>query len=541
MPFCRICGAVLDAGARFCRLCGTTVELQDQTFAAPSQPLTQPRPIDRFMQNLNTPSQTLTYFSLSERAIEYVLLPVLLLTVLAVKLWLSLQYRMSIWDTYVYLANARGFLMGRSPNDTYHFFELLRPPLLPYMIALVWGVTGISYDVAALIQPIFTVASAFAFFLLLKEMFGLKPAFIGSLFLLVAPEVFFWTNQILVHAEVLFFMITAYYFLWRGIHGKGRYSLQLAAGAVALATLTRYTIVLFVPVLLLVLLPVLVVSYRNQRRYSWIDVGSMALVFLFVWAPWLAWNYMYTKDPLASVFAGVQFLSGSVEPWYFYIVNMSELLTIPGCILLLVGLIDWKTIRDKARLFLLLWLLVFFAFSSLIQHKEIRYILDYAPPLIAFATLGVCRIIGRLPSKAKILGWILVVLWLTASFYPAVNNSLSDARQMEAGYGSYGEFVAVASWVVANTNRTTIGATDIPTALSFQTDRNYYSLEYLINTAQDRRMTVDQLMSEVGVKFVVVRTISGYAQNFTHDPNNTLVKRFPTYLVYMFNCLNCTK
>jgi len=493
------------------------------------------------MQNLNTPNQTFAYFHLSERVIEYVLLPALLLTVLAVKVWLSLQYRMSIWDAYVYLANAQGFLMGRTPNDPYHFFELLRPPLVPYIIALVWAVTGVSYNAAALIQPIFTVASAFVFFLLLKEMFGLKPAFIGSLLLLVAPEIFFWTNQILVHGEVLFFMITAYYFLWRGVHGRGRYSLQLAAGAVALATLTRYTIVLFVPVFLLILLPVLVVSYRRRKEYSWIDVGVMGLIFLLVWMPWLAWNYMYTMNTLASVLAGVQFLSGNVEPWYFYIVNMSELLTIPGCILLLVGLVDWKTIRDKARLFLLLWLVVFFAFSSLIQHKEIRYILDYAPPLVAFATLGVCRIIGRLPSKTKILGWILVALWLTASFYPAVNNSLSDARYMEVSYGSYGEFMTVAGWVVANTNSTTIGATDIPTALSFQTDRNFYSLEYLTNTAQDRGMTKDQLMSDVGVTFVVVTTNSDYAGSFTHDPNVILAKRFPTYLVYTFNCLNCTK
>ncbi|HKM51076.1 MAG TPA: glycosyltransferase family 39 protein [Candidatus Bathyarchaeia archaeon] len=478
---------------------------------------------------------------MSERVIEYVILPALLLTVLAVKIWLSLQYRMSIWDAYAYLANAQGFLMGRSPNDPYHFFELLRPPLLPCIIALVWTVTGISYNAAALIQPIFTVASAFVFFLLLKEMFGLKPAFIGSMLLLVAPEIFFWTNQILVHAEVLFFMIIAYYFLWRGVNGKGRYSLQLAGGAVALATLARYTIVLFVPVFILLLLPVLVVSYRNQRRYSWIDVGGMALVFLLVWMPWLAWNYMYTLNPLESVLAGAQFISGSAEPWYFYIANMSALLTIPGCILLLFGLIDGKTIRDKARLFLLLWLVVFFAFSSLIQHKEIRYILDYAPPLVAFATLGVCKIIGRLPSKTKILGWILVVLWLTACFYPAVNNSLSDARYTEASYGSYGEFMTVAGWVVVNTNSTTIGATDIPTALSFQTDRDYYSLEYLTNTAQDRGMTVDQLMSDVGVKYVVVTTISDYAGSFAHDPNVILAKRFPTYLVYTFNCLNCTK
>jgi 4-amino-4-deoxy-L-arabinose transferase-like glycosyltransferase len=448
---------------------------------------------------------------------------------------------MSIWDAYVYLANARVFLMGGGPYDPYRFFELLRPPLFPYTIALVWTFTGVSYYAAAFIQPILTVASAVVFFLWLKDMFGLKPAFVGSLLLLVAPEIFFWTNQILVHGEVMFFMVTAVYFLWRGIHVGGRYDLPLAGGALALATLTRYTVLLLVPVFLVIMLLVLVAWYRRGGRLRWVEVAFMALAFLLVWVPWLDWNYMYTQNPLASLLAGMEFISGTPEPWYYYIVNMPGLLTIPGSILLLVGLIDWRTIRDKGRLILLFWLVVFFGFSSLIQHKETRYIIDFAPPLVAFATLGVCRIETRLPSKMKILGWVLVGLWLTASFYPAVNNSLADARYMEASYGSYDEFMTVAAWVVANTNRTTIGATDIPTALSFQTDRDFYSLEYLTNAAQDRGMTVDQLMSDVGVKFIILTIVSDYAQNLAHDPNVSLVKRSPTYLIYMFNCLNCAK
>lgn len=535
MPFCRICGAALDSGARFCRLCGTSIEPQSQSVA-----LAQPGPISQFNQNRYSQKQVFRDFRLSESQIEILLFPGALLLVLIVKLWLSLQYRISIWDSYVYLLNARTFFFAR-PLSQSSFFELLRPPAFPYIISLIWHFTGVSYFAAAYISPIYTIASAFIFYLLLKKMFGLKPAFVGGLLLAIAPEVFLWTNQILVHGEVLFFIVAAVYFLWRGIQNNDKYSLPLAGGALALATLTRYTILLLVPVFLVILIVFFFESSRKRLKYPWANVCSMALVFVIAWIPWLIWNYQVAGNPLASLLAGLQFISGSAEPWYFFIVNMPLLLTVPGCALLVIGLIDSKTVKDRGRLVLLFWLATFFIFSSIIQHKETRYIIDFAPPLVAFATLGICRIEAKLPSRTKIVAWILIAIWLSATFYPAVSSSFVDAKNRELDYGSYGEFVTLSNWVIANTNKTTIAATDIPTALSFQTDRYFYSIEYLLSAAQERRMPVNQLMSDVGVKILIIRKLSDYETMFAHNPSATPAKQFPSYLVYTFNCLNCTK
>jgi len=203
-------------------------------------------------------------FIMNQRTIERVIVPAMLLAILAVKLWLSLQYRLAIWDGYSYLANAHAFLLGRSP-DPYHFFELFRPPFLPYVISLIWRVTGENYDVATLVQPTFTVAAGYVLFLLLKEMFNLKSAVVASLLLSVAPTVFYWTNQILEGGVAMFFLTLAMYLLWLGIE-RNEHFLPLSAAALALGTLSRYTTLVLLPVFPIMLL-VLWMAYRKTRRF----------------------------------------------------------------------------------------------------------------------------------------------------------------------------------------------------------------------------------------------------------------------------------
>jgi len=537
MPFCRICGAALDEGARFCRICGTPLEPNQPPIPQP-QPSSENRQSNQLVSYRKPSNQTLSHFQLNERVVQYVVVPILLLAILAVKIWLALQYRMQTWDAYSYLSNARTFYLLR-PLDAYHFFEILRPPAFPFIISLVWRITGESYAAAAVLNPIFAVGGAYVFFLLLKNMFGLKEGVVGSLLLMASLEVFVWTNQILVHGVGMFFMILSVYIFWLAIAGRGTYYFPLAGVALALAALTRYTLAILIPVFPIMLL-VLWFSSRAKSRthFPWKSLGLMVLGFVLPWAPWLAWNYLNAGNPLASVLAGAEFVSGNAEPWYFYIVNMPLLLTIPGSILLLVGLIDKKTLHDKGNLILFLWLTIFFAFSSIIQHKEARYLIDYAPPLVAFATLGVCRIESRLPSKTRMVAWILVALWISAAFYPAFTSSLTDAN--DQSYGS-DAFMAAAAWVDSNTNQTTIGISESPTAFSYQTDRLFYNLDLVNGIAQSEGISPDQLMHEIGIRIAVVSADTAQDHSFHTDPNYALVEQFSPYQIYMFNCQNCTK
>lgn len=533
---CHSCGARLQSSSI------STVVPKKMT-PSPPVPIEQaPRIIGAEFRRRTTGATSLEYSFrsiLNQRTIERVIIPALLVAILAVKLWLSLQYRLALWDGYAYLANARAFLLDRPP-DPYHFFELLRPPFVPYLISLIWRVTGENYDVATLVQPTFTVAAAYVLFLLLKEMFNLKSAVVGSLLLSVAPTVFYWTNEILVHGVAMFFLTLAIYFLWCGIERDERF-LPFSGAALALGTLSRYTTLFLLPVFPVIML-VLWKAYRKKRKFPWVGFALMVAAFFLLWTPWLYWNYLNEGNPFASLISAYLVGEGtSPGPWYFYIVNVADFLTIPGSILLFIGLADKRTVKDRTRLALLLWLAIFFVFHSILLDKQERFSIEWTPALAAFAGLGFSRIEARLPSKTKILAWTLVGLWLTATLYPAVTYNITAANSQVLQYGSVDEFMSVSNWIVANTSSTTRGATDIPTALAYQTDRSYFGMEYIVGAAQNQGVTVDQFLSTINVTLIVVTTGTGQTLGFQNDPNLTLVKQFPNFDIYLYHCLNCTQ
>ena len=464
----------------------------------------------------------------------------------------------------MYLINARTFLLGRGYSPG---FELFRPPLVPYLISLIWRITGVSYDAATLVQPLFAVAGAYVLFLMLKDMFNLKSAVVGCLLLSVAPIVFQWTDVIEVQCVGMCFLLLVVYMLWLGIRRSERF-LPLAGGALALATLARYTILLLVPVFPLMLLT-LWVGYGKRRKFPWRAIGGAGLVFFLLWLPWLYWNYAnahfynlslsyqlnnytdaYARNPFASVILGSYYIQvGPQGPWYFYIENIPYLLTIPGSILLLIGLVDKKTFENKARLILLLYLAAFFIFSSASAHKELRYSIEWTPPLAAFAALGFSRIEARLPSRTKILAWMFVGLWLATAFYPAVTLSLAVSHAANRQFaGGAEELVEISAWIKANTSGTEGVATDFQPAFNWQSDRYYYScntgvipIPYLEQTGITADKAITTFARQYNITLFVVSLSFAQRYGFTKDPDLTLVKQFPDYRIYSYHPLNYTQ
>jgi hypothetical protein len=472
-----------------------------------------------------------------------VLLLVLLLIVLNVKIWFAFQYRIGIWDGYSYLLNARRFLYGFDP---YIFFEILRPPLVPYLIDLAWSVTGENIYIAEVLQPIFAVAGAGILYSLLRRMFGYKPAFIASLYLLSIPELFVTTNLILVHGEGLFFVTASVYLLWRAIKGEAEFY-PAATGALALATLARYTSLVFVVFFALVLgahyWDPIRVFFRRQKleqvqSYLWVKISL--LVFVAMWIPWLIWNAANVGgNPFASLQAGLLASTPTNTQWYFYIVNMPFFLGIPATALLVIGLVDKKNFRDKARLMLLLWIAVFLISHSALSDRQTRFYIEWAPPLAAFVALGVSRLEERLPSKAKLLGWVLIAIWLGGSYAAAVNSALySSPFSVANQYGfirNYDEFMHVVSWVDAHTNHTTIGATDIGPFLSYYSNRLFYDMSWIAQESDARGITMIQLMKQIGVKIIVIRSDYLNTVNLSKYSDLILFQSFPDYLIFQVN------
>jgi 4-amino-4-deoxy-L-arabinose transferase-like glycosyltransferase len=493
---------------------------------------------------------------LSERFIEQRLFPALLLIIMNVKVWISLQYRIAGWDGYIYLLNARRFLYGYDP---YSYFELLRPPFVPYLISLLWTVTGENYSVAIVLQAIFTAAAGYVMFLLVKEILGVKAALIASLAMLVIPDLFMWTDGLLIHGEGLFFDTVAVYALWRGLHGHPEYY-PVSAFSLALGTLARYTNLALVPAMPMMLLSVywlsrgprkistsslysfLVSTFRrffsrNSRNIFWIWIGIV--VFVATWLPWLAWNQAGAGNPLASLYSGLftaeVFLPPSAyTPIYFYVTSIPAWLGIPGAILLVIGLVDRKTLRDKGLVILLLWMLTFLIFQTVVSNRQTRFYIEWTPALTAFMALGFLKIEQRLPRRTKVLAWALVALTLASSFVIAVNNGFVNAQSQEISIINYDEFNQVVSWIKANTNHTTIGATDLGPYFSYNSNRLFYDMGWIPREAADKNMTVDQTMKWLNVTVIVLTRPYVIKFEVSNDPNLVVVQSFPDYLIFEF-------
>jgi 4-amino-4-deoxy-L-arabinose transferase-like glycosyltransferase len=477
----------------------------------------------------------------SEKFVETRLLPLVLLIVLNVKIWLAFQFPITGWDESIYLLNARRFLMGYDP---YVFFELFRPPAVPYLISIIWSATGENYFVAIALQPILTTLAAGVLYLLIKKMFDYKTASVASVLSLIVPTAFEDTNHVLVYGAVLLFITASFYFLWLAIKERPEYY-PIAALTLALATLTRYTTVALVGVFIII-----VVFNRRKlmSRGSWNAVADFwvwvgVAVFVATWIPWLGWNYVNSGnyDPLASVlnaYVVVRFSEAAagapIGPWYSYVVNMPAYIGWPGCILLAVGLVDIRTIKKGRRPILLLWILPFILFLTYSRINDPRYYIEFTPALAVFAALGATKL-ANLPffaGRKKILAWGLIALYLVAMFNGSLNLSLQTLQGQEA---EAPKLVQLVNWIIAHSNHTDVGATNvIPPYLSYKTNRLFYDVNWIEGESQVLGITSDQYMMKLNVTLIVVTTSYAIDHRLMQQPSFHQYGVVADYVIYRY-------
>jgi hypothetical protein len=375
-------------------------------------------------------------------------------------------------------------------------------------------------------------------------MFNPKTGLVAALFFLSISEVFVDTNLILVQGVGSFFLISTIYFLWRAVKGEPEF-FPLAGGTLALATLVDYTN--------LVLLILLVgggayVWYRWRFRKgegpSLITSATLAwvllavIVFVAILLPWVDWNIANVGGhPLASLQAGL--LSAQIPTSTlggFYLSNLPGLLGIPGLILLILGLADRRTISVKRRRLLVLWIGAYLICLSIIPNRQYAFYIDWSAPLAAFAALGAIRLEGKVPGRSKVLVWCLIALWLGYSYFVAVNASLyaspfSLSKQYD-GVKNYDEFMQVVNWIDANTNHTTIGASDLGPMLSYFSNRLFYNMSWVSGQSNSSGTPIVEYMREIGISLVIVRSTYLSTINFYDYPGLVLVRSFSDYLVF---------
>lgn len=300
-----------------------------------------------------------------------------------------------MWDEPVYLNNAMSHL-----EPTY-FTEDFRFPLLEYIIALTWLITGISVKSAQVLMILFSIGTIILFYLISKFLIKASYLQICATTLFSFSYLFlYWSYRIYSDIGSLFFLFASIYTFFlccsnsENIIQSKNYLCQyksdiliiLSGIATSLAFLMRYSSAISA----LLIAPYLL--YKKKFRYF----ICYAIGNGFVLFPWLLYNLIKYKSPLWDLLAqkGVIDAYTSWQPINIFFGNLilSSFVLIFFLILFLVLYVKDKKLKQNFAinftLIILILSILYYSFG--VNLKLLRYHLMILPfiTLLSFVAIN---------------------------------------------------------------------------------------------------------------------------------------------------------
>ena len=260
-----------------------------------------------------------------------------------------------------------------------------KPPLYYWLVIFSYKLFGVNEFAARLPSAIVGILGVLGVYFLAEIFFKRKTAFLASI-ILATSTVFLILSRACV-TDILLTVSVLYVLLF---FFKERY--LAASAALALATLTKGPIGIFLPVVIIGIY--LILTRRLVTEIKKIPILKALFIFLLLAAPWYFLMYKAHGKDFIDVFFGFHNIKRFMHPehawgdvFYYYIPTV------------LVGYLPWtlflpaaawnafsekeKTAK-KANLFLLVWFLVVFLFFSFSRTKLPTYIFPLFPALAIF-------------------------------------------------------------------------------------------------------------------------------------------------------------
>jgi hypothetical protein len=284
--------------------------------------------------------------------------------------YVSLQHVPS-YDAAYYLLNARDWLTNQPLVEHY------RPPLISWIIAGVWSITGENWVIVKWLQPIFTIGSGVVLYLLLRKYKGGLFAFGVAALTMTQESVFMTSGYIQPEGLALFFLILTIYLLKKG---KEKYWF-LAGVTIALTFASRYPV--FIQAVVIFLAETIIV--RNARLAYRAILGGVPVLIAIVSA-------VYFKAGIFQIALGKDTtVTTSLSP--FYLVNSLE---IWGLVFFLapIALLQKRTYTDSFNYVFIAWLIISLLFwSSSSENHQFRFTIQFAPAVYYLSLLAIENIV----------------------------------------------------------------------------------------------------------------------------------------------------
>jgi hypothetical protein len=275
------------------------------------------------------------------------------------------------YDATDYLLNARSWLSGEDLSSS------IRPPLISWIIAGVWTLTGEDWIIIKYLIPSFSLAAGFFLYLHLRKYKGAIFAFGVVALTLLNVHLFFWGSQILTEGLSLFFLIMTLYF----IKSDRKNYWFLAGIMIGLTFASRYP----VGIQAITIFIVECFIRKDSRLILRALAGAVPTIILVVLAVYLKTGTFTGAIPEDTRF--------TFPPSLFYVYDWTEIwgyafLFVP------VAFMFKRTWRDKYNYTFIAWFLVALVFwSSNAGNYQERFIIQFAPAVYFLVVLALENIL----------------------------------------------------------------------------------------------------------------------------------------------------
>ncbi len=306
------------------------------------------------------------------------------------------------------------------------------PPLVHAVLALAYGLFGVSPFVAQAVVALFHLGLLLAAYALARRWLARPYAFAAALVAGAGPELLMWSRQVMLDVPVYALIVAAALFFVRWLETDSRAALYTWVTFVVLAVYTKYNAGFILVPFGLALVAARGTTWMRDRRL-W-AVAAVAAVLLLPAAILLVkFGSANLKSVVGSQTTDLPRMS--IEAWTFYLEALPNQLGWPALLLAPIGAA--LALRSGALtrphwLLLASWWVVGYAMLSFIALREDRHSLITLLPLgiLAMYTLQRFEVrVGRLAPVAAVAIAVATTAWgLFATPAPTVVGHAEAAR-----------------------------------------------------------------------------------------------------------------
>lgn len=362
------------------------------------------------------------------------------------------------------------------------FSVLYYPPLFYVLEAVSFILFGVSAFSARLVAMAFSVGAIFLVYRIGELVYGGRAGLVAALLLAASPMFFKHSMMALLDVPVAFFYLLLAYLVLQPRMNVWRLGLAFGLGL-----LTKYDVVLFVPIAFAYFLVV-------AKRSDWKKLAAGFLIGIVIASLWAIPTLLAkpsSSDQPSRLMQWVSNLGRQWSPsqkpfdfavygkWLFY--GMSPIIWLLG----LVGS-GWtisRAIKKRKELhkggwLIAIWLMVVYAFLSVAMVRLPRYSIEFLP---ALAILGAGLVTLLLKDEKKLAVGLTAIIAVSAVWY---GPGLAKMDEMNLNYPYKLPMEEVARYLADNSEKG-----DLVLMVSFTNEASPYALAFhLMNADAERKL-----------------------------------------------------